>query len=380
MSKGGKNNKSKTARTRNWTRSELELYAIILADEENCFASSLEKLALKKSANNKVYSCIKKVLDKALKSEDFAGKNEIHFKNKDGTIAQYEPLDTGIDKLRKKYANLKTGWRKITDRAKSGSGLSPKNEPKWYYILNEIFSETNAELDLVTSGKDTSFSLGDHDNYIAGLIEEAEQEKDEDDGSAGEERSDADVSDNPFESENEQDALDPGTSSRKRKASEIKKTVAAPHAKHKVMRSQKQALSELAQSVQQMANAQLKKHRESIENDLKRDKMLLDFKREEAEKNREHELKMAQIFANALINRNAPPTPSFASPAALTPTPAYVTPPGVLNPRFPYPQTYMRTPSGISSSPSSSTTTESECFSFPNASFMHHNYQNTFRD
>ena len=30
-----------------------------------------------------------------------------------------------IEKLRKKYTNLKVEWRKISDRAKLGSGLAP---------------------------------------------------------------------------------------------------------------------------------------------------------------------------------------------------------------------------------------------------------------
>ena len=41
------------ARARNWTDNELEEFANVLADDENAFAVSLEKLALRKSANNK---------------------------------------------------------------------------------------------------------------------------------------------------------------------------------------------------------------------------------------------------------------------------------------------------------------------------------------
>ena len=45
---------SKT-RNRRWTEDELELLALVLTDEKNNFASSLETLALKKSANNEVF-------------------------------------------------------------------------------------------------------------------------------------------------------------------------------------------------------------------------------------------------------------------------------------------------------------------------------------
>ena len=112
------------ARSRNWTDNELEEFAKVLADDENAFAVSLEKLALKKSANNEVFSQIKIAFDRALRDPDFKKKNEeLHFKQKDGKILEYSILDTSEDKLRKKYANLKASWNKISDRAKNGSGL-----------------------------------------------------------------------------------------------------------------------------------------------------------------------------------------------------------------------------------------------------------------
>ena len=83
-------------------------------------------------------------------------------------------MDTSVDKLRKRYANLKTEWRCITDRVKTGSGLSPVNEPNWYCIINEIWSETNQDLNLTTSGQDTSFSI------LEGPEEESDVEIDED--------------------------------------------------------------------------------------------------------------------------------------------------------------------------------------------------------
>ena len=51
------------ARSRNLTDNELEEFAEVLAHYENAFAVSLEKLALKKSANNKVFSQIKIAFD-----------------------------------------------------------------------------------------------------------------------------------------------------------------------------------------------------------------------------------------------------------------------------------------------------------------------------
>ena len=31
--------------------------------------------------------------------------------------------------------------KRITDRAKIGRGLSPKHEPKWYYIMNKYLQK-----------------------------------------------------------------------------------------------------------------------------------------------------------------------------------------------------------------------------------------------
>ena len=94
-------------RSRNSTDNELEEFVKVLADDENSFAVSLEKLALKKSANEKVFSQIKIAFDRA---------------------------------------SLKGSWNKISDRAKNGSGLSPVREANWFYILNEKFAENNVEL------------------------------------------------------------------------------------------------------------------------------------------------------------------------------------------------------------------------------------------
>ena len=54
----------------------MEEFAKVLADDENTFAVSLEKLALKKYAYNEVFSQIKIAFDRALRDPDFKKKNE----------------------------------------------------------------------------------------------------------------------------------------------------------------------------------------------------------------------------------------------------------------------------------------------------------------
>ena len=63
--------KVKNSRGRNWTPEELEELALLLVDEENCFAADLETLALKKLPNNERFSFIKKIFDQKIKVIDF---------------------------------------------------------------------------------------------------------------------------------------------------------------------------------------------------------------------------------------------------------------------------------------------------------------------
>ena len=49
---------------------------------------------------------------------------------------------------------MKEQWRKVTDRAKSGSGKSAIDEPEWFTIIDPIFSETHTELKVATKAAD----------------------------------------------------------------------------------------------------------------------------------------------------------------------------------------------------------------------------------
>ena len=71
-------------RNRRWTEDELELFALVLTDEENNFASSLAILTLKKSANNEIFESLKNIFDEKLKELSFAEKNVRSFILKDG--------------------------------------------------------------------------------------------------------------------------------------------------------------------------------------------------------------------------------------------------------------------------------------------------------
>ena len=257
-----KTEKDKEDRSRKWTAEETRLFAQILADEENCFGENLEKLALKKSSNNELFSCVKTIFDERLKLTP-----KFHL---------LSPLDTSVEKLRKRYANIKTQWRKIDDRIRSGSGLAPENEPEWYRLVNDFLTESNLPLELNEASLDISMSDSDanEDSATSQVAEDATIQGDED------------------ETEDLLFTASPGS---------IKKVVVEPHRKRKQVRSNKQALSNLAASVERVAEAQLKALKASAE----RDERFLIFRSEENEKQREHELRLARIYADANATRQS---------------------------------------------------------------------------
>ena len=127
----------KNIRTRNWTSAEVTLFTEVLADEEHNFAAALEELALKKVANNEVLTQnTQKIFDQKLKENDFMEVNEAeNVTIAKGVVSEYTPLDTSLEKLRRKYTTLKAEWRKISDRCKNGSGLAAEKEPSSYKIF-----------------------------------------------------------------------------------------------------------------------------------------------------------------------------------------------------------------------------------------------------
>ena len=122
---------------RRWTDVELDAYADVLADPENSFAATLNKLALKKSSNNEVFEHIQKQLEAEMETEDFQSRNNDYVKSTP------TKLDISIEKLRQKYKWFKMEWTNKANCVKNGSGLDPEKEPHWYQILNPVYAETH---------------------------------------------------------------------------------------------------------------------------------------------------------------------------------------------------------------------------------------------
>ena len=78
-----------------------------------------------------------------------------------------------------------------------------------------------------------------------------------------------------------------------------RKVVVAPHRKAKQVRSNKQALSEIANGLKALSETSQNNNKMMIEKERKREERYILFRREKMEKNRQHELLIAQIFSNA---------------------------------------------------------------------------------
>ena len=85
-----------------------------------------------------------------------------------------------------------------------------------------------------------------------------------------------------------------------------RKLVLAPHKKRKVVRLKTQALCQLASGMEKIAAATLKKLELAVERDLKRKEMHLAFRREEAEKSREYELRMSKCMQRCSLEKRNP--------------------------------------------------------------------------
>ena len=223
---------TKNIRATNWTSAEVTLFAEVLADEEHNFAAALED----------AFRLIQKLFDQRRRENYFIEVNEAeNFTNAKGVVSEYTPLDTSLEKLRRKYTTLKAEWRKISDRCKNGSGLALEKEPSWYKILNSIFSEKNESLHLAEGSEDLSFNLQNdsiNSDFESQLTDDENSFQKTDEESLNEEGEQNVIRRVPTETP----------------VNGNKKLVVAPHRKRNV-RSQNQALSKIARGMKDLAGA-----------------------------------------------------------------------------------------------------------------------------
>ncbi|CAH3171321.1 unnamed protein product [Porites lobata] len=332
----------KESRGRKWSEDELKEFASVLVDDRTEFALTLETLALKTSANVHIFEAMKKELDARLQAKTTTSSKK----------GKAKDIDTSVVKLRVKYKWLKEQWRKYTDRAKSGSGKSAIDEPEWFNIMNPILSETHTELKVATKAADiesdgTCSSEDDEysDNYkedktevtmakrtSAMMPREKKQALNSSSSSAeaSSEHLTVDESDEEFNRNNlthtrltnagsvrnrptthfecqPTDADHDGTSieedevvlkrASKKDKKEVQKSSVSVRPRKRKITSQKDAISQLSTTFENLQKAQDKRIQTWLEADQRREEAFLKYQEKQAELNRQHELRMMEMMA-----------------------------------------------------------------------------------
>ena len=236
-----------------------------MIDEEFNFADCLERRALERSAYEEVYKEILQLFQEEMDNEEFLQRNA-----KDFGKGKYEPLQVDTKKLQAKYNAIKRKWREI----------------------DSILGDTNTDLnELVSTSLDTSYSqkVIQNDNENESFEDNADDDSDKDLYNDSEH-------DDESNNANKEDKVE-NVSANKKKAILVK-----PHKKRKVVRSQTQALSQLAGGMTKLIELQVKRHKEQMEFEKERDQAFLEFKKKEAKKNRRYELEIPKIFASSMNN------------------------------------------------------------------------------
>ena len=76
----------------------------------------------------------------------------------------YKKEDTSIARLRNISKLFKSEWCKLHSRINRRGGLAPSKKPLWFEDMDQVFSETNAEIGLSFSAHKTSFVQNDGDS------------------------------------------------------------------------------------------------------------------------------------------------------------------------------------------------------------------------
>lgn len=300
--------KEKANKKLTWTDQDTDVFAEVIYDPQYRgsdytvgWATVLERLALKKSSNVKIFEEIQE----ALKKEFEARKMKV----KEFTVEQ----------LRSKYKWFKREWKHIQNKIKFGSGLSSKETEctRWYDTLNPVFTEGVDEFtDLACSAGD----IAEERSFTSVVSVHASSGEEEMDHSSSSDESSEERSTTPLSVPEGDNKLEVHHGGDKRKASEdesnkeemkkekkvSKKPKIGLHPKRDIKpKTQTAAVLQLCKTMetysQSVNHAQDERLNRILEADRKRDEMFLKFQQEQAEANRRHEQLMMQ-----LVLQNAP--------------------------------------------------------------------------
>ena len=139
------------------------------------------------------------------------------------------------------------------------------------------------------------------------FVQNEDDDDEQDISNDGDQESDVDIGEESIQDSEDATTIDTTES----QETNTQRIVVAPHKKWQQVRSIKQALSEVANNLKIMAETSLKYFKIMAEEDKRREYGYMAFRREEAEKNWCHELRIAEIFARA-AQPIFPPTFDFS--------------------------------------------------------------------
>ena len=96
-----------------------------------------------------IESEVRRILKTKMKKKNFWNKNE--------DLQSYWPRDTSVNK--KEIHQFKSQVAKNIRQGKTQKWISTRKKPKWYKILNLVFTETKEDLEITGNSADVSFLL-----------------------------------------------------------------------------------------------------------------------------------------------------------------------------------------------------------------------------
>jgi len=290
---------------RKWTDEQTDLFAGILTQKhfkngrQSTWSEELETLAVKKSSNEHVFKEIQVSLEQQLDKFDQSyreGDDEATF-----TISQ----------LRAKYKWLKREWKVIQNKIKCGLLSEDAKLPNWFSRLHHIFT-VYIDADRQDRDDDRPSMVSENGSLLNGHSSIDDNNSSDDCPDIGErswivniEPPQADipaVNDEKNHRDVENDSVQHEEQSRKRHLPTNE--AGNPSTKIRKLKSCIRELNNTSDytSFPSQCGCKLDADRyiEIIKNILnaeeRREKMLVDFQREQAQLSRQHELKMAQMF------------------------------------------------------------------------------------
>ena len=279
---------------RKWTTDETNLFCEVIADPVNNFMRTLEKKALKKASTAEVFESIRKVYINALANPSFQKRNAKNFNGR----KKNNTLSVDVKRLQVKYNNLKQNWRKITEAKRNRSAVSDDQDPAWYKFMTPLLTDYKERSDLLRSENvEKSDFTKEHDEQF----ELEKSSRCQSTKHLHQSSPDAMLTEESYLTE-------PHTEKQKESTNDVLQ--AAEKWSHSQL--ELNPLVQIAAGLDRIADV----YEKQIKLEENYRKMKLQFRKDEAEKQRKHEKEMAELYMGmtkqqGMVPHHAPRPPYF---------------------------------------------------------------------